>query len=154
MKPEESIGRWVSLIHRQGQIYLGNELREFDIGSAQLPFLMVLYNQDGLSQKEMSKILHVDKATTGRDIKKLVESGYVIRKRDPMDRRTYKIFLTSKGRKIKPRIKKVLTKWTSVLSSDFTDKEYELILELMKRMYQNALESKQSKVTSKRGIAK
>ena len=150
MKPKESIGRWISLIYRQGQIHIGKELQVYNIGSGQFPFLTVLYDEDGLSQEEISRILNVDKATAGRDIKRLAEEGYVERKRNPEDRRAYKIFLTEKGKKVKPVIIRVLSSWTSILSSDFTEEEKDLIIELLKRMYQNALQSKYPKVISKR----
>ncbi|MEE9151372.1 MAG: MarR family transcriptional regulator [Thermoplasmata archaeon] len=148
MKPKESIGRWISLIYRQGQIHIGKELQVYNIGSGQFPFLTVLYDEDGLSQEEISRILNVDKATAGRDIKRLAEEGYVERKRNPEDRRAYKIFLTEKGKKVKPVIRRVLSSWTSILSSDFTEEEKDLIIELLKRMYQNALQSKYPTVNS------
>ena len=144
MGQEESIGRWISLIHRQAQIYLGNELRGRDIGSAQIPFLMVLYNQDGLTQEEMARILHVDKATSGRDIKRLVDAGYVTRKKDTSDRRAYHIYLTDKGKNVKAKIRRILRNWTSILSADLSDIEYEQIIDLLKRMNQNALRWKES----------
>jgi DNA-binding MarR family transcriptional regulator len=146
MRQQESIGRWISLIYRQEKIYISKELERYHIGFGQVPFLMVLYKKDGLNQKEITKILYVDKATTGRAIAKLVEEGYVRRKRDSEDNRSYRIFLTAKAKKLKPTIRKVLANWTSILSSEFSPKEKDRIIELLKRMHNNALESKYSNV--------
>lgn len=142
MGSEDSIGRWISLIFRQEQIYIGKGLKEYKIGFGQVPFLMTLYNKDGLSQEEITKQLYVDKATTGRAMKKLAEEGYVRRKRDPSDKRAYQIFLTEKGKRIKPEVIKVLRDWTSVLSSDFSKEEKDEIIASLKRMFQNALQSR------------
>jgi DNA-binding MarR family transcriptional regulator len=144
MRQQESIGRWISLIYRQEKIYIGKELERYNIGFGEVPFLMVLYKKDGLNQEDITKILYVDKATTGRAIKKLVEKGYVKRKRDLEDKRSYRIFLTAKARKVKPTIRKVLANWTSILSMEFSPKETERAIELLKRMHSNALELKYS----------
>ncbi len=150
MTKQESIGRWISLIYRQGKIYIGKELGGYNIGVGQVPFLRVLYENDGLNQEEITRILYVDKATTGRAIKKLVDEGYVKRKRDLVDRRSYRIYLTAKGKKIKPVIRRVLSDWTSILSSEFSPKEKDRIIRLLKRMHNNALQSKYPDFKSKR----
>ena len=142
MTAEQSIGRWVSLIHRQGQIFIGRELHKFNIGYGQFSFLNVLYIEDGLHQEDISSRLNIDKATTTRAISKLENEGYVRRERDPKDGRAYKVFLTQKGKEIKPAIWKVLREWTSILSSDFSDEEYVQVIELLRRMHENALQYK------------
>ena len=116
--------------------------KPYNIGSGQYPVLLVLSSKDGSSQQEISNILNVDKATGGRAIKKLVDAGYVERKQDPEDRRVYNVFLTEKGREIVSTIRKILSHWIGVLSSNFTREEEELVMQLLEKMYQNALRGK------------
>jgi DNA-binding MarR family transcriptional regulator len=142
MGREESIGRWISLIFRQEQSYISGELKRYNIGFGQVPFLMILYKEDGLNQEEITERLYVDKATTGRAIKKLAEEGYVKRKKNPNDKRAYQVFLTKKGKKMNPILRKVLRNWTSVLSSGFTKKEKEKLIGHLKKMFENAIELK------------
>ena len=142
MKPYESLGKWISVLYRQGQIYITNELKPYNIGYGQFPFLNVLFEKDGIHQEDISQILSIDKATTGRALKKLEGEGYVKRVRDTKDRRAYKIFLTHKGRKLEPILHQILSQWTSILSFDFSEKENERIKQLLGRMYQNALDAK------------
>jgi DNA-binding MarR family transcriptional regulator len=138
----ESIGKWISYIYRRGQIYVGEELQTYNIGSGQYPVLLVLSSKDDLSQQEISNILNVDKATGGRAIRRLVDAGYVKRKQNPEDGRVYNVFLTEKGREIVPIIRKILSQWTGVLLSNFTREEEELVMQLLEKMYQNALRGK------------
>ena len=83
----------------------------------------------------------VNKATTARAIDKLVKEGYVIRKKDPTDKRAYKIYLTDKGKKIEPEIKKILQQLTITLSSDFSEDEKKSIFVLLEKMSQNIITS-------------
>ncbi|WP_243466358.1 MFS transporter [Methanosarcina mazei] len=52
--------------------------------------------------ESLSDYLKIDKGTTARAIQKLVDEGYVFRQRDEKDRRSYRVFLTEKGKKLEP----------------------------------------------------
>lgn len=142
MKPYESIGKWISVLYRQGQTYITNELKPYRIGYGQFPYLNILFDRDGIHQEQMSKMLDTDKATTGRALKKLEDEGYVIRVRDINDRRAYKVFLTPRGQKMQPVIHKILSQWTYILSHGFSKEENDRVKQLLGRMYQNALDAK------------
>lgn len=131
-------GKWISLIYRYGQNFIGQELRKYDIGSGQYIFINALYHKDGISQEEISEYLKIDKGTTARAIKKLEEQGYVVRKEDSNDKRAYKVYLTDKAIDIKPEISKAMEKWTNILSEGFDEEEKKLTLSLLERMADNA----------------
>ena len=150
---QESIGRWISLLYRQGQITIGHELSMFNIHRGQAFVLMMLYQEDGLNQEEIARRLCVDKATSGRAIKKLEAEGYVGRLRDPNDKRAYRIHLTEKGRLVEPELTRIFRNWTSVLSQGFSEEEKEQVLALLKQMYENALQVKYRNGVEVRGCA-
>ena len=98
---------------------------------------MVLFNKDGISQESINEIVRMDKATTVRAIKKLVAEGYVHRKRDLLDRRSYKIFLTDRGLSMKPIIFNILREWNSILLKNMDDQEKIFALKLLGKMAEN-----------------
>ena len=79
--------------------------------------------EDGISQEELSERILVDKATTGRAIKKLVEEGYVVRHRDPKDKRSYQIYLTPKANSLKSTIFEILKEWNELLLNGIDEPE-------------------------------
>ena len=101
---------------------------------------MMLYKKDGVNQETLAEKLNIDKATSARAIKKLEENGFVIRKKDQNDRRNYNIFLTEKARKIKPKIKSILSNWTDLLLEDLSQEEAEQLFILLEKISQNATE--------------
>jgi len=133
-----SIGRYISILHRYGQIYLDKELKKYNIGSGQFYILKVLYYYDGINQEEIGRFLRQDKSTTAKNIRKLVEEGFVLRKVDKSDRRAYRIFLTKNAQKIKPLILKILRRWTDILSTGFSKEEKKNSLVQLSRMVENA----------------
>ena len=112
MSNSKSVGRIIANIHKFSDMYINQELESYKIGSSQLHFLNMLYQKDGINQEYLAHHLNKDKATSARAIKKLEEEGYVIRKRDDFDKRSYAIFLTKKSKDLMPVFRKILREWT------------------------------------------
>ncbi len=109
MRGEESIGRYLAYIYRTGQCYVSRELDKYGIGSGQFIFLLALSDKDGVSQDALTEFVRVDKATTGRAVKKLAEEGFIVREKNPEDKRAYQIYLTEKGKRMLPVVREVLS---------------------------------------------
>lgn len=120
------------------QCFINEKLEPYHIGSGQYIFLLVLFREDGINQEILSEIVKVDKATTGRAIKRLIEEEYVYRLRDPEDKRSYQIFLTDKGRLLRPILMDILKEWNSLLLQDQEEKKQavELLEKMAKNIYQ------------------
>lgn len=146
MNKHDSIGRHISILYRYGSCYIGKELEKYNIGKGQYTFLVTLFRYDGIRQEDLSELLNIDKGTTARAIKKLEEEGYVVRKINPEDRRSYGVYITDKARSIGEDILNTLNKWNDVISIDFTKEEKELSLDLLKRMTENAVKFKKGKL--------
>lgn len=137
---KESIARWISVLHRQFQIYLNRELKDYDINSSEYIFLVNLYEKDGISQEQLSTNLFINKAATARAIGRLEKLGYVKRTRDPNDSRAYLVTLTAKGLEMRNFIKAKLNYWTQTISFSLTTAEAEDFVQKIKKMTRNALD--------------
>ena len=136
---EESLGRWVSLLHRYFHIYLAAELAPYDIGRGQALFLISLYHLEGMTQDELAARLYMDKSTTARAMEKLQKAGYVHKVPGEKDMRCKRIFLTARAREMEPQVKQILGRWTDILSADLSPEEFQQALHLLQRMAQNAV---------------
>lgn len=136
---KESVTRWISVLHRQFQIYLNRELKNYDFHSSDFVFLVSLSHDQGVSQEELSSHLYIDKAATARAIQKLERLGYVQRMRCAADKRKNLVQLTDKGARTRDEIKGKLMYWNNRLTSELSDEERTLMLGLIKRMSQIAL---------------
>ncbi|HEY5562275.1 MAG TPA: hypothetical protein VIK72_11070 [Clostridiaceae bacterium] len=52
-----SFGKWISILHRQFQIYLDNELNSYDLNSSEYIYLVNLVCNEGVNQKYLSNML-------------------------------------------------------------------------------------------------
>jgi DNA-binding MarR family transcriptional regulator len=135
---KNSIPRWVSLIYRYGQMYIGDKLKHHEISRGQHIFLNALYKEDGLSQEEISSYLKIDKGTTAKALKKLEALGYVRRQVRDEDRRFNRVYLTEKALSIKDEVRAVLIGWRELLTDGFSEEQKELACDILEKMGSNA----------------
>jgi DNA-binding MarR family transcriptional regulator len=133
-----SIPRWMSILYRTGQMYLGNRFKELDIGKGQFIFLNALYRQDGRTQEEISYDLRIDKGTTAKALKKLEEQGYVVRTVREHDKRSYNVHLTPKALQIKDEVRQGFVQWRELLMEGLTAEEKTNMLHILEKMGRNA----------------
>lgn len=138
MSNREFIGKYIAFLYRYSQKNLDKKLEPYRIGSSQFYILMPLFKGDGINQESISQSIKVDKATITRAIQKLVDEGYVIRQRDEKDRRSYRVFLTEKGRMLEPDLNKIAQQWEDSLLSGFDMDQRTLILKSIDDMIKNA----------------
>ncbi|NIQ09719.1 MAG: MarR family transcriptional regulator [Gammaproteobacteria bacterium] len=69
-----------------------------DISLAQMHLLEILGNHGALRMKELADKLGVTTGTLTVMVHRLVSKGYLEKEKDPMDKRSYFIKLTSRGR--------------------------------------------------------
>ena len=88
-------------------------------------FLTTIYDNEGLSLKELSKEMYVDKSLTTRVIKSLIDNGFVINMNN--ESREYRLYLTDKGNDAVSKIEKIVNDAWDELLSELTDDEMETL---------------------------
>ncbi|MFZ7104467.1 MAG: MarR family winged helix-turn-helix transcriptional regulator [Peptococcaceae bacterium] len=140
MGEDKSVGKWISVLHRLGQMNLDKELNAYNLSRGQFIFLLTLFKEDGISQEQLAGYLCMDKGTTARAMKKLEAAGYIRRRTCPADKRMNKIFLNDKAYAIKPELENICMNWTGQLLKGFDPDEKEAVLKMLEQMSANAAE--------------
>lgn len=135
----KSIGKWISILHRQSQIFLNKELKPYNLNSSEYVYLINLAENDGVNQKYLSDMIFIDDALTTRAMKSLESKGYIIREKSQKDQRSYHIRLTEKGISIQPIILEKLKSWTDIISKSMDEEEKDIIISKLKEMSDYAL---------------
>ena len=76
----------------------------FNVTPEHWAILSILWERDGLKQTDLAKLGFKDRPNTTRILDRLERNGFVRRIQDPNDRRSYKIYLTKKGREAHPQL--------------------------------------------------
>jgi DNA-binding MarR family transcriptional regulator len=76
-------------------------LQQHDVSFGHWAFLRILWEQDGLSQRQLSEAAGVMEPTTHAALHAMEQRGYVERRRQAGDLRNQHVFLTASGRRLK-----------------------------------------------------
>ncbi|MBR0130545.1 MAG: MarR family transcriptional regulator [Firmicutes bacterium] len=78
-------------------------LEPLDLTYTQYIAMMVIWEKESLSSKELGDILYLDSGTLTPLLKKLEDKGFVERKRSESDARNLIVSLTEKGRELREK---------------------------------------------------
>ena len=131
------IGRWLSTAFRHSKMFLNKHLDEVDLEHGGFPFLLCLAHHEGCRQEDLRQVLAFDKGTAARAISKLVQQGFVEKRKDPNDGRAYRLYTTEKAKKIVPQMVDAISEMHGVLTHGFSDEEKETVRVLLWRMSKN-----------------
>jgi DNA-binding MarR family transcriptional regulator len=102
----DSLGFLVREIHRMQSRLLQDELKGDNISGGGWYFLRVLWDEEGLTQREISLRIGVNEATTRTAIDRMEHEGLVVRAQDPGDRRKWIVRLTPRAKRLQPKLMK------------------------------------------------
>lgn len=132
------LGKYFSVFKKSSHIFLHRELIDCSLGHTHLNYLRALYIEDNVTQENLTLKLGYDKATTTKIIKHLVEKKYVIKTRNPDDKRSYIIKISKKGMKFIDDINDIIEKWNDMIFKDISADEYEVFENTLKKIVSNA----------------
>ncbi|HEX5934821.1 MAG TPA: MarR family transcriptional regulator [Pseudorhizobium sp.] len=104
----------------------------------QFPVLLELWQEDGLTQKQLLDRLEVEQATLANTLARMERSGLIQREPHPGDRRAQIIRLTGIGRDLEKQAVDAAAEADAALFSGFRRFERELMMEYMRMVIANA----------------
>ncbi len=108
-----------------------------EITPDQWALLYYLWAEDGLTVGEIAGLSKKDFSNVTRIIDKLVRDGYVEKRNDIRDKRSFRVFLRPKANAIRERVEKVRNKTMSESISGISSEDQEFLLEILRVMEAN-----------------
>lgn len=134
---KEYPGKHISHIFRKSQMFWTQYLKEYNITSAEYPVLIALYKKEGITQDDIANKLSIDKSAVTRIVKNLLDKGLIERKKDSLDRRYNRIYLTTKGQSCWKYIEEGMAQWHEISAKNITTEEIEQVISILSRMANN-----------------
>lgn len=96
-------------------------LNELELTYTQYITMLVLWENDGLSVKDLGNKLYLDSGTLTPLLKKLEKQGVITRKRNSEDERNVIVFLSEKGKSLKQKALDVPQRISSCIDLNMKD---------------------------------
>ena len=133
VKFEMRFGRLIRMYYSRIQ----SQLAEVGLYRGQPPILMLLYKNDGMSQKEMARALNLSPATMTVTLKRMEKAGLVLREMDEHDQRILRVHLSERGREMCETGESRIGVVTAELLEGFTLEEQQQLNEYLGRIARN-----------------
>jgi MarR family transcriptional regulator, organic hydroperoxide resistance regulator len=137
---ETSIGYQVRMANRAIQRALQSRIEPYGVTPGMWYFLRALWEEDGLTQRELSQRVGTMEPTTLTAIATMEKAGFVTRRRNPDDRRRINIRLTDKGRRLRQQLLPLAIEVLDIATKGLSPRERDALL-IMLRAIQANLES-------------
>jgi DNA-binding MarR family transcriptional regulator len=99
--PEDSLGYQMNRAARAMAAALGRRLERHGVSIGQWAVLVFLYQRDGPSQAELSRMVAIEPPTLVRSLDRMERDGLVERRPDARDARITRVLLTEKARMLR-----------------------------------------------------
>jgi DNA-binding MarR family transcriptional regulator len=134
---DRSIGYQVRMTHRLIQRALQARIEGHGVTLGMWYFLRILWDQDGLTQSELSRRVGTMEPTTLSAVASMEKAGLVCRTRHSGDRRKMHVNLTEKGRALQAMLLPMAAEVLGSAARGLTDREVDLLLKLLYAMQDN-----------------
>ena len=112
---------FISLIFKKHAKYLNKKMESVNLTFGLYPFLIEIYNHDGVSQEDLAKILYLNESTVTRNLEKLEKRGLIVR--TPQKRKKI-ITITDEGINVAKIVMDYDEKWDEIIKKDLSEEEY------------------------------
>lgn len=99
--PETSLGHQVNFLGRLFGHHLHRRIAPLGVVPGQFAQLLALFEQDGLTQRELCEQVRVEQATMAYTLQRMERDGLVQRERDTQDGRRTRYLLTEHARTLR-----------------------------------------------------
>lgn len=139
-----SMGYQVRLTYRMLERFIQDRLLDTDVQIGMWYFLRILWIEDGLTQRELSRRVATAEPTTLEQLRNMEKRGLIKRKRSKEDRRVVHVLLTPKGRILEKKLMKHVDELNATALEGFSASEMTMLRDLLGRVRNNMRRAKES----------
>ena len=134
---EETTGYLLAKVCRAHRGSIGALLSGVGLHVGQEMVLLELWKEDGLKGGELADRLGVEPPTITRMIRRMESCGFVERRPDPMDARSFRVHLTDKGRALEGPVARVWEEVEEKTLQGMSSEETLVLQRLLARVRKN-----------------
>lgn len=134
MERSESLGYLVSHLNVSLQNELNERLRRYDLDIKVWPVLFTLWQEEGLTQTELSKRCDVASYTMTRLLDQMQAQGLITRHQEADNRRAFKILLTDNAKAMEQDVVREAERINDKYLKELSDEEQAVFMLLLNKI--------------------
>ncbi len=134
---QETTGYLLAKVCRAHRANVGGLLAKVGLHVGQEMVLLQLWKEDGLKGSELADRLGVEPPTITRMIRRMESCGFVERRPDPADARSFRVHLTEKGRALEEPVARIWEEAEKKTLRGISPEETLVLRQLLARIRKN-----------------
>ena len=130
----KSVGFLLAKAYQRALLIFKENFEGYDLPPQQYGLLGFLWQEDGITQAELSAKSQIDRTTMGGLIDRLEKEGLVARRSHPEDRRAYRICLTAKGKALETDLRPLAARAQDQFTAKLDSQEVETLKSLLEKI--------------------
>ncbi|PTO74513.1 MarR family winged helix-turn-helix transcriptional regulator [Vibrio splendidus] len=131
---QNSFGWMINVVANKASKDFDVELKQHGLSLALWPTLMCLWEEEGITQRDIAAKSKVENSTTTRTLDKLEKLELVERRADPNSRRSFRIYLTEKGKALEEQLVPIPIRLNKELMNELDVEEQQQMIKLLQKM--------------------
>jgi DNA-binding MarR family transcriptional regulator len=146
-EPTASVRHLTNWAQRLFSRSVDRRVSSMGLSIGQVPVLLILAEEDGLSQKELVRRAVIEQPAMVATLNRMEAAGLLTRRADDKDKRSRTFHLTESARAVVPRLTKVLEESNTRALAGFSEQERGHLVALLRRVIENMTADDGSRVT-------
>ena len=134
---QTSLGYQVNHLARLLAQALRRRIESLGVVPGQFAQLLALYEQDGLTQRELCERVRIEQPTMALTLKRMERDGLVERRPDPTDGRRARIVLTKRARGLERDLTAAAREVNAIATGGLPAKEVQAFMQTLTRLIAN-----------------
>jgi DNA-binding MarR family transcriptional regulator len=130
----DSVGYQVNLLARLLEQTLRRRIAGYGVVPGQFPALLALYEREGLTQAELSRLVRIEQPTMANTLGRMQRDGLVRRDPDPADGRRSLIRLSDRARDLERNLVAAANTVNAEATAGLTAAETATLMDLLNRV--------------------
>ena len=132
----KSIGFLLAKAYQRACALYKEKFGNYELTPQQYGLLRFLWEEDGITQVELSSRSQIDRTTIGGLIDRLEQSGLLKRLPHPEDRRAYRISLTDAGKRLEKELSPLADELHNAILEPLSSAEVQTLLTILQKLKQ------------------
>lgn len=131
---EKSVGFLLAKAYQKACAHFKEEFDRYDMTPQQFGLLAFLWQEDGLSQAELTARSQIDRTTMGGIIDRLEKEKLIERRNHPDDRRAHQVFLTARGKSLEDELCTLARQVQNRVNAPLSPEEQATLVRLLEKL--------------------
>ena len=137
---EHTLGFLLNDVGRLMRRNLNRRVQDLGLTQVQWRALLYLSREEGARQNQLAEILDVQPISVARLVDRMEATGWIVRRRDPNDRRAFNLYLTEKVAPILEQVQQKATLVTDETVKGIPEDEQQRMMAYLRKIRENLTE--------------